>query len=166
MCGAERPYLFNLKTIKFENMDCNKFDKRTKKYKECVKDLEVNDAVELKNTSEAGDVVEKVLKSVGIDKVVKAVSGEDCGCSERKEWLNAQSLMRNLIQYDCMTKEESDFVNSINLSGKLEKSDVDFLFSIYGKVFNVNVSKLCMNCGGTGKKLVRFIKQLRRTELK
>ena len=29
-------------------------------------------------------------KKTGIDKVVKAVAGEDCGCNKRKEWLNAR----------------------------------------------------------------------------
>jgi len=35
-----------------------------------------------------GDTVEKVTQATGIDKVVKAVVGEDCGCKERKDRLN------------------------------------------------------------------------------
>lgn len=35
-----------------------------------------------------GDTVEKVTQATGIDKVVKAVVGEDCGCEERKKRLN------------------------------------------------------------------------------
>ena len=35
-----------------------------------------------------GDTVEKVTQATGIDKVVKAVVGEDCGCAERKKKLN------------------------------------------------------------------------------
>ncbi len=35
-----------------------------------------------------GDSIEKLTKKTGIDKIVKAVVGEDCGCDKRKEWLN------------------------------------------------------------------------------
>ncbi len=42
-----------------------------------------------KNKSKGlGDTIEKVTKATGIDKVVKFVAGEDCGCEERKEYLN------------------------------------------------------------------------------
>ncbi len=37
-----------------------------------------------------GDTVEKVTKATGLDKVAKAVLGDDCGCNKRKEWLNAK----------------------------------------------------------------------------
>ncbi len=50
-----------------------------------------------------GDTVEKVLKATGIDKLVKFVAGEDCGCEERKEKLN------KLFPYAkplCLTEEE------------------------------------------------------------
>ena len=35
-----------------------------------------------------GDTIAKVTKATGIDKVVKAVGGDDCGCAERQEKLN------------------------------------------------------------------------------
>ena len=35
-----------------------------------------------------GDSIEKVLKATGIDKVAKAVLGDDCGCKERNDALN------------------------------------------------------------------------------
>lgn len=35
-----------------------------------------------------GDTVAKVTKATGIDKAVKTVFGEDCGCDERREVLN------------------------------------------------------------------------------
>ena len=35
-----------------------------------------------------GDVVESITQATGIDKVVHAVLGDDCGCDERKEKLN------------------------------------------------------------------------------
>lgn len=35
-----------------------------------------------------GDTVAKALHAVGIDKAVKAIAGEDCGCPERQKRLN------------------------------------------------------------------------------
>ena len=35
-----------------------------------------------------GDTVAKITKATGINKLVKFVAGEDCGCDERKEKLN------------------------------------------------------------------------------
>tara|TARA_R100000781_G_C4078468_1_gene126903 strand:+ start:95 stop:250 length:156 start_codon:yes stop_codon:yes gene_type:complete len=38
-----------------------------------------------------GDSIEKITKLTGIEKVVKTVSkavGKDCGCNDRKEFLN------------------------------------------------------------------------------
>ena len=39
----------------------------------------------------AGDELEEILKRMGADKLAAAyeeVSGKDCGCDKRKEWLN------------------------------------------------------------------------------
>lgn len=35
-----------------------------------------------------GDTIAKVTKATGIDRVVKAVVGDNCGCDERREKLN------------------------------------------------------------------------------
>ena len=35
-----------------------------------------------------GDTIAKVTEATGIDKVVKAVAGDDCGCDKRRERLN------------------------------------------------------------------------------
>ena len=35
-----------------------------------------------------GDSIEKITKITGIEKIVKKVAGEDCGCKKRKEALN------------------------------------------------------------------------------
>ena len=35
-----------------------------------------------------GDTIEKITKATGIDKLVKFIAGEDCGCDERQEILN------------------------------------------------------------------------------
>ena len=35
-----------------------------------------------------GDTIAKVTKATGVDKLVHAIVGEDCGCDERREKLN------------------------------------------------------------------------------
>jgi hypothetical protein len=46
-----------------------------------------------------GDAIHTITKVTGIEKVVKAVAGEDCGCKERKEMLNNPNLLINKIFY-------------------------------------------------------------------
>lgn len=45
------------------------------------------------NSRGLGDTVHKITHALGIDTIVHTVVGEDCGCGERKEWLN------NLLPY-------------------------------------------------------------------
>jgi hypothetical protein len=50
-----------------------------------------------------GDTIAKITEATGIDKLVKFVAGEDCGCDERKEKLN------KLFPYAkplCLTEDE------------------------------------------------------------
>ena len=35
-----------------------------------------------------GDTVEKIAQATGIDKLAKTILGDDCGCKERKKFLN------------------------------------------------------------------------------
>jgi hypothetical protein len=79
-----------------------KIDKRTKAYKQSLK---------------LGDAVEKVTEATGIKKAVHLIFGEDCGCDERKEWLNNLpehiKELKNKIhtafrgrKVNCLTQEE------------------------------------------------------------
>ena len=80
-----------------------KLDKRTKAYKEYVKNLE-------KKSKGLGDTVEKITKATGIKKAVTWALGEDCGCDERKDSLN------KLFPYnrsECLTEDEYTFVKSL-----------------------------------------------------
>ena len=56
-----------------------------------------------------GDTVAKITKATGIDKLVKFVAGEDCGCDERKEKLN------KLFPYakpKCLNEDEFNTLNT------------------------------------------------------
>ena len=55
----------------------------------------------------AGDTVAKITKATGIDKAVKFLAGEDCGCDERKDKLN------NIFPYyrpNCLTEDEYNYI--------------------------------------------------------
>ena len=52
----------------------------------------------MKNESKGlGDTVAKITKATGIDKLVKFVAGEDCGCDERKEKQNSLIAINNRV---------------------------------------------------------------------
>ena len=57
----------------------------------------------MKKSKGLGDTIAKITEATGIDKLVKFVAGEDCGCEERKEKLN------KLFPYakpNCLTEDE------------------------------------------------------------
>jgi hypothetical protein len=67
-----------------------------------------------------GDTVQAITKATGIEKVVKAVAGEDCGCNERKEKLNNPNLLINKIFYG--TEQDIQVLRSKpNSSGEEER---------------------------------------------
>ena len=98
-----------------------------------------------------GDTVEKITKATGIEKAVKKVFGEDCGCQERKEFLN------NLFPYvnkkeACMNEDQIKFYESFKekhingkTSSKLTKEELKEIISLYNTIFQVNV-KGCETC--------------------
>ena len=50
-----------------------------------------------------GDTIAKITEATGIDKLVKFVAGEDCGCEERKEKLNK---LFPYVKPNCLTEDE------------------------------------------------------------
>lgn len=72
-------------------------DKRTNEYKEW----------KAKQPSEGlGDTIAKITKATKIDKLVKFIAGEDCGCDERQKKLNQMFQYRKQIK--CLTEEQYD----------------------------------------------------------
>ena len=60
-----------------------------------------------KKSKGLGDTIAKVTKATGIDKAVKFIAGEDCGCTERKILLN------KLFPYnkpECLTETEHTYL--------------------------------------------------------
>ena len=79
-----------------------------------------------------GDSVENVLKATGIDKVVKFIAGEDCGCEERKEKLN------KLFRYKrpkCLNEDEYLWLKDSLLEATKKVSASKRMQEIHARVF-------------------------------
>ena len=134
-------------------MEGFKGDKRSKAYKEWKKNHT--------NKSEGvGDTVAKITKATGIQKAVKFLAGEDCGCDERKEILN------HIFPYQkplCLTEDEYNYLDS--KIGKLSTVTIEEqkkLLGIYNRVFkDTRELTACGSCflNGVWKKLQRIFKE-------
>jgi hypothetical protein len=100
-----------------------------------------------KKSEGLGDTIAKVTKKTGIDKLVKFVAGQDCGCDERREKLNKLFPYNSNIK--CLQEDEYNI-----LSGwfAIERSTVTpneqaELRKIYNRVFNKKTSSSsCSSC--------------------
>ena len=94
-----------------------------------------------------GDSIEKALKATGIDKVAKAVLGDDCGCEERRDKLNKLFPYGKVRQY---TEDElkiyEDTISKIQGS-TIKGEQQAILVKLYNKVFNENKKpSSCSSC--------------------
>lgn len=130
-----------------------KGDKRSKAYREWKKNHKAK-------SEGVGDTVAKITKATGIEKAVKFLAGEDCGCDERKKVLN------HIFPYQkplCLTEEEynylSDRIGNIN---KVSIEEQKKILSIYNRIFKDNKQLTsCSSCflNGVWKKLERIFKE-------
>ena len=130
-----------------------KGDKRSKAFKEWKK----NHA----NKSEGvGDTVAKITKATGIEKAVRFLAGEDCGCDSRKKVLN------HIFPYQkplCLTEDEYNYLSErIGKINQVTVPEQKELLVIYNRVFKDNRELTsCSSCflNGVWKKLERVFKE-------
>lgn len=98
-----------------------------------------------------GDVVEKVTEKTGLKKLVKDIFGNECGCEERKKWLNKHA------SWSVSVKMTQDQINVYNRLKKYRKSqtipaDVNSaITNLYNEVFNPQPKAepvTCSSCAG------------------
>ena len=130
-----------------------KGDKRSKAYKEWKKNHEAK-------SEGVGDTVAKITKATGIEKAVKFLAGEDCGCEERKQILN------HIFPYQkplCFTEDEYNYLSErIGKINQVTVPEQKELLSIYNRVFKENRELTsCSSCflNGVWKKLERVFKE-------
>lgn len=99
-----------------------------------------------KESKGLGDTVAKITKATGIDKLVKFVAGEDCGCEERKQKLN------ELFPYTkpkCLTEEEFNTLDTYfkKNTDTLTSEEQEQLLIINNRVLNEQRTiSSCISC--------------------
>lgn len=105
-------------------------DKRTSEYKDYKAWKKSHD----KQSKGLGDSIAKATKATGIDKAVKFLAGEDCGCDERKEALN------KVFSYDqpkCLEEDEYNYLTAF-FKNTPEMVSVDIqkkMLAIHNRIF-------------------------------
>lgn len=116
-----------------------KGDKRTKAYKDWKAEFE-------SKPKGLGDSVEKALDITGISSLAKAIIGEDCGCDERKSFLN------KIVKYkvvNCLEEDEFNYLSDFmeRKSIRVAPSEQKELLKIYNRVFNKKQQQTsCSSC--------------------
>jgi len=107
-----------------------------------------------------GDTIAKVTKATGIDRIVKAVVGDDCGCAERQEKMN------RLFPYSKgeikMTPDQISIYERIRperLKSSTTRQVSEALRILRNDVLNLNEKKI--NCGScAASKMQRWFSDL------
>lgn len=132
---------------KLENQGYYKtIDKRSKDYreykewkatKESYKALKENVG---KQSKGLGDTIAKITKAAGIDKVVKFIAGDDCGCDERQALWNKEFKYKTV---KCLNEDDykflTEFVN--RTTSKVDYHDKTRLIDIYNDVFSTRENR-------------------------
>jgi hypothetical protein len=108
-----------------------------------------------------GDTIEKVTEATGIKKAVEVVSealGVDCGCEQRKNWLNERFRYKDV---ECMTKDQAEKwkdidVDPMRLSHKQRKEVSEF----HAEVFKKKPEMPCTCAPSEWARLVNEIEEL------
>jgi hypothetical protein len=114
-------------------------DKRTKEYKEWKANYD-------KQSKGLGDTIAKITKATGIDKAVKFIAGEDCGCNER------QIAMNKAFRYKkpkCLLEDEYVYLTEWFERGstRVKPQEQKELLKIYNRVFSTKKQMTsCSSC--------------------
>ena len=107
-----------------------------------------------KKSKGLGDTIAKVTKATGIDKAVKFIAGQDCGCDERKAKLN------KLFPYnkpECLTETEHNYLKEFFKIHKNTKEQLELL-KISNRV--LHTKKQVSSCSSCVKSLMNELKKL------
>ena len=120
-------------------------DKRSKDYREykewnktkVSKDYEAIKDNVAKQSEGIGDTVAKITKATGVDKLVKFIAGEDCGCDERQVKLNKLFSYKKI---NCISEDDYTYLNDFINSNprKVTHNQKVRLIKIHNNVFNMN----------------------------
>ena len=87
-------------------------------------------------SSGLGDTVQKFTKATGIERLVKAIAGEDCGCEERRKKLNQLFPYAQPLSEDdrkLWEAELCDWENQRVITEKMQRTCLGILERATGK---------------------------------
>ncbi len=138
-------------------------DRRTKEFRDWNADqkggMTLRSNSQDKRPKGAGDIIEIITKKTGIQKVVEIfMDGKDCGCDERKKWLNKKLPIRYKAR--CLTEKEYEDYKEFKEIRTLQINDAQrkFICRLYSNVFNRQYWEPCINC--SPKPLIGMIEKL------
>lgn len=104
-----------------------------------------------------GDTVAKFTEATGIDKAVKFIAGEDCGCEARKEKLNKLFPYRTP---ECLTEVEHEQLTNLlpKMTVRVKPSEQLQFLKVYNRVFKTNEQPT--SCASCLNDMLRKIKQV------
>lgn len=128
-------------------------DKRTKAYKEWKANYD-------KESKGLGDTIAKITKATGIDKAVKFIAGEDCGCDERQVALNKAFRYK---KPKCLLEDEYVYLTEWFKRGstRVKPQEQKQLLKIYNRVFSAK--KQMTSCSSCIRTTINELNSLYRT---
>jgi len=128
-------------------------DKRTKEYKEWKANYE-------KESTGLGDTIAKITKATGIDKAVKFLAGEDCGCDARQEAMNKAFRYK---RPKCLLENEFVYLEMwfSKHRTRVKPAEQKELLKIYNRVFSDK--KTMTSCGSCIRSITNELNSLYKT---
>lgn len=129
-----------------------KIDRRTKEYKEYIKN----------HPQGLGDKIENFTEKTGIKKLAKAVLGDDCRCDERIELLNKLMPVRYKA-VRCFTDDEKEWYKNYYENRSLTivtAEELKVIVKMHEEIFLWKINNLCHNCSGSARIIKDMVNRL------
>tara|TARA_R110002020_G_scaffold467314_1_gene690779 strand:- start:90 stop:455 length:366 start_codon:yes stop_codon:yes gene_type:complete len=106
-----------------------------------------------------GDSIDKFTTFTGIKKLAKRIFGDDCGCDERKKWLNEKFPYAKKMNQDQKSIFEKTYNNIAKRGFNIVKADEQtILIKLYFEVFGVK--KKPTSCGSCVKDTLNKLQRI------
>jgi hypothetical protein len=91
-----------------------------------------------KQSEGLGDTLKKVSKKTGVEKLAKAILGDDCGCEERRKRLN-ELYSYKLKVINCPSESDIVWYNDFKVNRTLTPSteQKNKISELYANIFNL-----------------------------
>ena len=110
-----------------------------------------------------GDKVENLFQITGVDKLAKAIIGDDCNCEERKAFLNSLYSGGKFKVVNCLNTENQKWIDDFfdnyknTISVKQQKKIIEIMNLTFAGVFQFSTCTSCWK---------RYIKEIQKLQTK